>query len=399
MPGCRSARAAEDQRVDIVGALVGVHHFQVDQVAGDAEFVGDAVAAQHVAGQAGDVEGLAAAVALHDRGDFHRRGAFVLHPPQAQAALQGQGDLGLHVGQLLLDQLVGGQRAAELLAVEHVLAGGVPAEFGGAQGAPGDPVARRVQAGERTAQAAHFGEGVLFRNEHVVHHDLAGDRGTQADLAMDRRGAQAFPALLEDEAADLPFVILGPDHEDVGDRAVGDPHLAAAQAIAAVDLLRPGDHRARVGTVVRLGQAEAADVFAAGQLGQVLLPGGFVAEFMDRHHHQRGLHAHHRAIAGVDALDFASDQAIADVVEAAAAVGFGNGRAEQAGLAHLAEDLRVGLFVAEGFEHARGQLVLGELLGAVANHALFFGELLVQQQGIFPVEASFGGHAYILVKR
>jgi hypothetical protein len=36
--------------------------------------------------------------------------------------LQAQRDLGLHVGQLLLDQLVGGQRAAELLAVQRVLA-------------------------------------------------------------------------------------------------------------------------------------------------------------------------------------------------------------------------------------------------------------------------------------
>jgi hypothetical protein len=41
--------------------------------------------------------------------------ALVLHAAQAQAALQAERDLGLHVGQLLLDQLVGGQRAAELL--------------------------------------------------------------------------------------------------------------------------------------------------------------------------------------------------------------------------------------------------------------------------------------------
>jgi hypothetical protein len=54
------------------------------------------------------------------RGDLHRGRAFVLHAAQAQAALQAQRDLGLHVGQLLLDQLVGGQRAAELLAVQHV---------------------------------------------------------------------------------------------------------------------------------------------------------------------------------------------------------------------------------------------------------------------------------------
>jgi hypothetical protein len=35
----------------------------------------------------------------------------------------------------------------------------------------------------------------------------------------------------------------------------------------------------------------------------------------------------------------------------------------------------------ESFEHARRQLVLSELRSAVAHHALFFGELLIQQQG------------------
>jgi hypothetical protein len=37
--------------------------------------------------------------------------------------------------------------------------------------------------------------------------------------------------------------------------------------------------------------------------------------------------------------------------------------------------------MAEGFKHARARLVLGELLSTVAHHALFFGELLIQQQG------------------
>src|SRR5919106_6713699 len=34
---------AEDQRVDVVRALIGVHDFQVDEVADDAELVRDAV--------------------------------------------------------------------------------------------------------------------------------------------------------------------------------------------------------------------------------------------------------------------------------------------------------------------------------------------------------------------
>ena len=310
--------------------------------------------------------------------------------------MQGQGDFSLHVGQLLLDQLGLRQRAAELLAVQGVLPRGVPAVFSGAQGTPADAVASRVEAGKRAFQTAHVREGVFFRAEHVVHDDFAGDRGAQADLAVNGRGGQTFPTFLQNEAADLAGVILGPDHEHVGNRAVGDPHFGAGQAIAALDLLGAGDHRARIGTVIRFGQAEAADVLASRQLGQVLLLGRFVAELVDRHHHQGGLHTHHRAVAGVDTLHFASDQAVAHVVEAAAAVDFRNGRAEQAGFAHLAKNLRIGLLVAEGQLHPRLQLVGGELLGAVAHHALFFAQLLVEQQRVDPVEGCLAGHGEIL---
>jgi hypothetical protein len=44
----------------------------------------------------------------------------------------------------------------------------------------------------------------------------------------------------------------------------------------------------------------------------------------------------------------------------------------------------------EGFQHARRQLVVSELLGAVAHHALLFGQLLIQQQRVDPVEACLG---------
>ena len=54
-----------------------------------------------------------------------------------------------------VNQLIRRERTAELLAVEHVLARAMPAVLGGAERAPGDPVARRVEAGERALEAAH----------------------------------------------------------------------------------------------------------------------------------------------------------------------------------------------------------------------------------------------------
>ncbi|MNN05285.1 hypothetical protein D3C81_1180410 [compost metagenome] len=148
--------------------------------------------------------------------------------------------------------------------------------------------------------------------------------------------------------------------------------------------------------MVRLGQAKAADPLAGGQLGQVLLLLRFGAEFIDRHHHQRRLHAHHRAVARIDALDFTGDQAVADIVQAGAAVLLGDGRAEQAQFAHLAEDLDVGLLVAERLQHARHQLVLAVRGGGVTHGAFVGGQLLVEQQGIGPVEFGVGSHAGLL---
>ena len=172
---------------------------------------------------------------------------------------------------------------------------------------------------------------------------------------------------------------LRPDDEDVGDRRVRDPHLAAGEAVAARHLLRARDHRRGIGAVVRLGEAEAADPLAGGQLRQVLLLLRLGAELVDRHHHQRALHAHHRAVAGIDALDLARDQPVADEVETGAAVFGRDGRAEQAHGAHFAEDGRVGLLVAERVPHARQQLALAIVARRVADHALVRRQLRLEQ--------------------
>ncbi len=118
------------------------------------------------------------------------------------------------------------------------------------------------------------------------------------------------------------------------------------------------------------GQAEAADQFAARQRRQVLAPLRLAAEGVDGHHDQRGLHAHHRAKAGIHALDLARDQAVADLVEARAAIVRGEGGTEQAERAHLAENGWVGALVAERFQHPRRQRRLRVVARGIAHQAL-----------------------------
>jgi hypothetical protein len=97
--------AAEDQGVDVMGALVGVHRLEVLGVPHHVVFRHDPVAAMHVAGHPRDLQRLAAIVPLHQRDDLGRAGAFVQHPARPERTLQPQRDLRLHVGELLLVEL------------------------------------------------------------------------------------------------------------------------------------------------------------------------------------------------------------------------------------------------------------------------------------------------------
>ena len=181
-----------------------------------------------------------------------------------------------------------------------------------------------------------------------------------------------------------------PHHEHVGDRRVGNPHLGAGQPVAVGGLLGAGLHAAGIGAGIRLGQAEAADPLAGGELGQVFLALVLVAIGVDRVHHQRRLHRIHRAIAGIDALDLARHQAIGDVARIGAAIFFRQRDADQAEFAHLVEDVAIDLLFQIGLGDARQQLVLRIGARGVADHALVFGELLVEHERIVPLEIHRG---------
>ena len=124
--------------------------------------------------------------------------------------------------------------------------------------------------------------------------------------------------------------------------------------------------------------ASLRQIFAALRLGAV---------GVDRIHHQRRLHRHHRAVAGIDALDLARNQPVADVAEAGAAVFLRDGRAEEPEMAHLVDDLAIEALFAIGGEHAREQFLLRIGARGVAHHALVLGELALEIERVLPVEA------------
>ena len=98
-----------------------------------------------------------------------------------------------------------------------------------ADGAPHDAVARLVQARERTRQPLRAGKLARRRHTHVLEHQLRRDGRAQRELPLDVVAREARRAALHQEAADHALVVLRPHDGDVGDGAVRDPALRAAQ--------------------------------------------------------------------------------------------------------------------------------------------------------------------------
>ena len=140
-----------------------------------------------------------------------------------------------------------------------------------ADDAPGDAVARLREARQRALEALRRRQQVRLGHDDVVEEQRRGDRGAQRELALDLGRRESLHALLDDEAADA-VVRHRPADAQVGDGAVGDPHLRAVDDPVAAFLLGAGLHVRGIGAAVRLGEAEAADL-----AGRVAMSGSHAA--------------------------------------------------------------------------------------------------------------------------
>ena len=89
---------------------------------------------------------------------------------------------------------------------------------------------------------------------------------------------------------------FGEDHEDVGERTIGDPGFGAGEPVSILGWLCLAAHRLRIGARVWFGEAKTADPFAGGQSWQIFAALSLAAIGVDRVHNERGLHTHHGAI-------------------------------------------------------------------------------------------------------
>ena len=184
-----------------------------------------------------------------------------------------------------------------------------------------------------------------------------------------------------------------PNDKHIGNWRIGNPCFRAVQHKTAIGFFGMGAHTCRVRAGIGLGEAETADIFAAGQLGQIFLLLLFRAESIDGVHDQRRLHRHHGAIAAINGLNLARHQTVRDIRRARPAIFRLNGDTQQALRAHFGENFRRVRFIDEHIGDARQQIFPRIGARAIGNHALFFRQLLAEQKRVFSIKLCNFFHA------
>src|SRR5215475_4614240 len=111
---------ADDERLDGLGAFVGVNSLDVGHVTHHVEVQQDAIAAEQVSCFGDDLTGLAGVVHLGDRRDGVGQLALLDESAEAQAVQLHRADLRQHLDQLVLHDLEAYKRLAELLPLPAI---------------------------------------------------------------------------------------------------------------------------------------------------------------------------------------------------------------------------------------------------------------------------------------
>ena len=188
---------------------------------------------------------------------------------------------------------------------------------------------------------------------------------------------------LDDEGGEVLAVDLGEDDEDVGEAAVGDPHLLAVQHEAAVRLSRGRRLCAeRVRSGSRLAEAVRADDFAGHQLRQIFALLRIRAEERQRQDREIRLRAEGRREGRGPRHPLAHNHR-RDLVELHAAVLFGDVDREKSQLAAAHQKLsRDGPVLLLQPVQLRQDLVHDELFGRTGDEALLFGQAFRRADGL-----------------
>src|SRR5260221_4701386 len=283
----------------------------------------------------------------------------------------------IHIGELALHQLELADRLAERLALVEVRDDHIHARLHNAQGPAREHGALVVETRHQDVDtAARFGQDIFLGHCAVLEHELAGVRAAHAQLVELLSSGKTLDAFLDDEGGDPSFrrrgtgvrVGLGVDHEDVGIRAVGDPHLAAVQDELAFAIFGAGFHRDDIRAGTGLGHRERADPFAGDELRQVFALLGFGSVPADLVDAQIGVRAVGQAHRSRGPADFLHRDDMCRITHHGAAVRLFHGDAEKSERAQLPPQIGGELVRAVDLGGARGDLSSSEAAHGGTQH-------------------------------
>jgi hypothetical protein len=207
-------------------------------------------------------------------------------------------------------------------------------------------------------------------------------RAAHAQLVELLRDAEPAHPLLDQEGrhaarAQLGLA-LGVDHQRVGIRAVGDPHLRAVEQVVTALVLGAQLHRQHVRARARLAHRQRADMLAADEPGQVFFLLRVVAVALDLVHAQVAVGAVAQAHGRAGAADLLHRHHVREVPHVGTAVLLRHGDAQHAQVAHLAPQVHRELVAAVDFGGAGGDLLVGKGAHRVAQRVDVVTELEVE---------------------
>ena len=286
----------------------------------------------------------------------------------------------VHVGDLRLHQLKRADRFAELLAFAQVRDDHIEAGLHDAELQPGEHHALVIEPAHQHAHAAmQRPHDPLFGDEAIVEHQLSSGAAAHPHLVDLLANAEALVVLLDQEGGDPARSGfgrgLGIDHQGIGAGGVGDPELGAVEQEPALCSIGAQLHRDNIRSRARFGHRQAADMFAADQLGQVpclLLVIAPAADLVDA---QVAVRAIAEPDRGAGPADFLYRDDMVEIAEPQPAPFFLHGDPVQPQLAHRRPQL-VAREPVLGVS-ARGQrrdLLIGKAARRLADHHGAFGQ-------------------------
>ena len=264
--------------------------------------------------------------------------AVVAHAAEVEGNQHPAIDGNHHVDELALSELEAGDRTVELDAITGIVERGLVAGSRRAHHPEEDPKAGLVETRQRALHTDDTWQDRVTGKPDVVQYQFGRHRCPQRQLLMNVVRREPGRVGGNDEAPD-PLVGASPHHGDVGDPAVGDPHLGAVEHPVAAVAAGMGAHTRGVTPRIGFGQPKTADALPRRHLWQPLGLLLLRTERPDRIHRERALHGGEAANCAVAGLELHTGKPVLNGTGSGASVSL-QVHTEQAEGAHLPGQFR-----------------------------------------------------------